>query len=367
MLNDMVVVNGVAHAFNADADNLTDSPVAGQFRDRIWLYHRKFSPDDEFRMTPDEYMRDHSVESVAHALFAESQCDLAAYHSTPIFDFFKDGLSDFAKGVELKRRCPGRVLLYGRIDWTDLPRALREMEEQAEQGADAFKLYPAVYYEGRSLSLRMDDPKLAFPLYDKALELGINNIAVHKAHPFGPVKTDPYRVDDVEEAAAIYPQINFQIVHAGLAFVEDTAMLLARFPNVYGTMEISWSYIVNQPRMFAESLALLLHWASADKLIFADGCSAQHPRPGLERFADFQLPDDLIEGYGVGPITDEDRRKILGENFARIHGIDLEERRKEIVDDEFERLKQDGLRPAWSVVRGKAGKEATPVAAAPPE
>jgi hypothetical protein len=41
-----------------------------------------------------------------------------------------------------------------------------------------------------------------------------------------------------------------------------------------------------------------------------------------------QIPDDLRAGYGYPQITREDRRKILGGNFARIMGIDLEARRR---------------------------------------
>ena len=357
LLEDEFIVDGVAHAFNGDESNLTDTPVSDQFRQRIWLYHQKFSPDDQYRMTEAEYLRDIDVETVAQALFAESPCDMAVYHSTPIFDFFKDGLTRFEKGVELKQRCPDRIILYGRVNFTDLPNALEDMERQVEQGADGFKFYPTMYYEGTTLAWRMDDPEQAFPLYDKALELGIKNIAVHKAHPFGPTLTEPFKVNDVEGAAAHYPEINFQIVHAGLAFVEDTALMLGRFPNVYGNLETTWSYLVNHPRLFAEALAMLLHWGSADKLIYADSCATQHPMPGLTRFLDFQFPDDIVEGYGVAPLTDDDKRKILGLNVARLHDIDVDERRQRLSGDEFARSREThGLLPPWSVTRGSEAR-----------
>ncbi|MEQ9815447.1 MAG: amidohydrolase family protein [Azospirillaceae bacterium] len=353
-LNDKMIVNGVVHALNGEKSNLTDMPVAAQFRDRIWLYHRKFSPDNEFRQSPEEYLRDHDVETVEHALFAESQCQMGVYHSTPIFDFFKDGLTRFEKGVELKKRNPNRVLLYGRINFTDLPNAARDMEDQVAQGADGFKFYPSMLYEGRTLEWRMDSPKEAFPLYEKALELGIRNIAVHKAHPFGPTTITPFRVDDVEGAAAAFPEINFQVVHAGLAFVEETSLMLGRFPNVYGTLETTWSYLINHERLFAEAMAMLLHWGSVDKLIFADSCSTQHSRPALEKFASFQFPDDILEGWGIAPLSDEDKLKILGGNMLKLHDIDPARRLKELEGDRWDVIKKtEGLRPPWSIVRGK--------------
>jgi len=55
------------------------------------------------------------------------------------------------------------------------------------------------------------------------------------------------------------------------------------------------------------------------------------------------------------PLTDEVRAKILAENFARLHDIDIEERKGRISDDEFARQRNgNGLREPWSTVRGQA-------------
>ncbi len=354
MLDDTFVINGVVHAFNAAWSNIRDpdSATGRSFYERISLYHKKFSPANEYRLSPEEYSKDHSIESLAHALFAESPCDMAIFHSIPLYDFFKDGLVAWEKGVEMKRKYPNRILHYGRLVTLDVTRALADLEFQIkEHGVDGFKIYPATWYEGRTLAWRMDDPRLAYPLYERALKLGVKNFAVHKAHPFGPTQTQAYRVEDVEEAASLFPDINFQIVHAGMMFVEETAALLARFPNVYGNMEISWSYLNNHPRLFAEALGKMLLWASPDKIIFGDGCTTQHSRPTLEKFKNFQFPKDLIEDYGVPPLTELDKKKILGLNMARLHGIDVAAAREKIAGDEFEKLKSGGYQTPWSMLR----------------
>jgi len=36
-----------------------------------------------------------------------------------------------------------------------------------------------------------------------------------------------------------------------------------------------------------------------------------------------QIPEDLCAGYGYPQLTDQAKRKILGENLLRLHGIDL--------------------------------------------
>jgi hypothetical protein len=45
---------------------------------------------------------------------------------------------------------------------------------------------------------------------------------------------------------------------------------------------------------------------------------------------EFQIPEDMQEGYGYLPITDEDRRKIFGENLGGLLGIDTSKRRVKV-------------------------------------
>ena len=51
------------------------------------------------------------------------------------------------------------------------------MERQVDEfGARAFKLYNVRYDYGQHFPWRMDDPKIAFPIFEKAQELGVNLI-----------------------------------------------------------------------------------------------------------------------------------------------------------------------------------------------
>jgi uncharacterized protein len=38
---------------------------------------------------------------------------------------------------------------------------------------------------------------------------------------------------------------------------------------------------------------------------------------------DLQIPEDLCAGYGYPQLTDQAKRKILGENLLRLHGLDV--------------------------------------------
>ena len=95
----------------------------------------------------------------------------------------------------------------------------------------------------------------------------------------------------------------------------------------------------------------MLYWGSADQILFASGNNIVHPRPAAEAFANFEMPTELMEGRGYPAITDEMRRKMFGENAARIHGIDPALALTRIADDDFELAKRDGLRPPWSGMR----------------
>jgi predicted TIM-barrel fold metal-dependent hydrolase len=237
----------------------------------------------------------------------------------------------------------------------------------------AVKVYPISYSGGTFKSWWMNDPRVAFPIYERAQEHGIKVIAVHKATPFGPVVAEgAFDPSDVEGAAGAFPDITFEIVHGGIAFNEETAWLLGRFPNIYVNLEIANVILERRPATFARAPLGLMHVGGMpvlDRLVWATGCALAHPRPALEAFARFTFPDDLLEGAGLfGPleqITDEHKRNILGRNYARLHGIDVEAARAAIADDEFSRARATNPNPEprsttskWELIRSRRSAEA---------
>ena len=77
-----------------------------------------------------------------------------------------------------------------------------------------------------------------------------------------------------------------------------------------------------------------------------------HSRFFEEAFWRFQMPRDLVEGYGMPQITDDVKRKILGLNAARLLGIDVEKLRKQTGKDEFAKPRK--LAEPWSGLRKHA-------------
>ena len=356
MIDGVPVVDAVAHAYNLSADN-TLPPVGPMVREGFHGIHAHFNPPG-WSLPAETFCVDQSAELLARTIFAESDVDLIVYHTLRMDSLFADGLCSFAKAVELAERWPRRVVTYLGVDPTlGLEVALRDLRDQHARLPSALgvKLYPDQLQPYRTF--RMDDPELMFPLYQAVTDLGLRVVAVHKALPNGPVPLAPYRVDDVEGAAMAFPHLNFEIVHAGMAFTTETAMALGRFPNVYANLEITTMLLSKAPRLFAEALAELLFWGGPGRILYSDGALFAHPRLALERFWNFQLPEDLLERYGLPPLSPEDKAAILGGNAARMLGLDLAAAVDATRGDEWDRARAGGLAPPYSAWRELVGAD----------
>jgi predicted TIM-barrel fold metal-dependent hydrolase len=350
------VFDGVIHAYNFLESNMVDTSAdMAEFSYGVFKHHKMFSPEDQyFHLTAEEFIDDWSSETLAHAVFAESPVDMAVYHTVPMYDFWKDGSSALEKGLAMKDKHPDRVLVYGAVNPLNTRDALVEAARQVnELGVDGIKLYPASYYAGKTVGWRMDDATFAFPLFERLLELGINNVAVHKAMPLGPSTLAPFKVDDVGGAAAAFPEMNFQIVHGGYAFVEETALMLHKFPNIFVNLEATASYAMRRPKLFAHAIGEFLYWGTPEQIIFATGVPLTHPRPAVDAMLKLEMPKSLIEDYGYPEISDKDRALMVGGNLARLHGIDPAEQRRRVADDEFSRIRREagGFAAPWSRLR----------------
>jgi predicted TIM-barrel fold metal-dependent hydrolase len=266
----------------------------------------------------------------------------------PLFGALKDGGSPLWVGERMRELWPGRVVLYGGVSpWQD--GAVERVDELVqEHGVRGLKLYPMDFVSGEIEKLDMGDPEVAFPIFERAEQRGLKTVAVHKALPLGPVPIAPFEVTDVEEAAAAFPNLHFEIVHGGFAFLEETALQVARFPNVVINLEGTSLLVVRAPRRFAEILGTFLAYGAFDRVIWATGAMAVHPRPFLEAFWELEMPRDLVEDYGFPELTPEIKRGILGENAARIVGLDVEHMQREVAGDEFSAREE--LAPPWSGV-----------------
>lgn len=343
----MLIVDATVHCYNWTLENQRVGE-AGIFQRAGYGFHTLLSKDDSSRLSFEDYVVDWTTDELESILINETPVDFCCYHGTPIWDYFYDGHIAFEKGLALRERHPNRVILYGPVNPLRTQEAVEDMERMVkEHDIRGIKLYPAQYYRGRTIPHRLDDPLLGHPLIERAIELGVKSVAVHKAAPFGPMSAAPFDVADVDHAAGMYPEIAFEVVHSGFAFIEETAFMM-RLPNFWANLEVTASLAVSQPRRFAEALAQLLAAGGEDRIVLATGCTLIHGRPTIEAIRGFEIPKDIQERYACGPLTDDIKRKILGENFLRLHGIDAQQLRAEIADDDWAQRRPHALAEPWS-------------------
>ena len=325
--NDAIVFDGVAHVFNFEKKNAL-GPAGEMFINHLYAFHNALTPEGQPLMAADEFLRQWTVDDIDEMVYRQSGTDMLCAMPLPLTDLFRDGLSPWEECAELASRRPDRTVFWGSVNPLEGRRALDLMERQVgEFGAKAFKFYNVRYDYGRPFPWRMDDPQVAFPVFEKAQELGVNLIGVHKGVPLGPQPIEHTRTFDMDGAAANFPDINFVIFHVGLPFIDEVCWQLIRHPNLYASIAATINFVVRAPRQFAETLGKLLFWAGEDKIIYGSEAPIWQPQWALEAFWDFQLPQDLVEGYGYPQLTEQAKRKILGENLLRLHGMDVEETR----------------------------------------
>jgi predicted TIM-barrel fold metal-dependent hydrolase len=339
MIEGNFIINPIVHAYNLTDENLQPNPYGRGLRDLLVKLHLVWNPP-ELRVPAEVYMTDWPMEVLARTLFLESDVDMACNMYLRLDSWFRDGLCSRKKNVEAATRWPQRFMTYVGVSPTrGLEVCLKDFEEQMQElpNSIGLKLYPDEVEPFRSW--RMDDPELAYPLFERAQKLGIKTVAIHKAIPNGPVPINPYRVDDVDGAAIHFPDLSFEIVHSGLAFVDETAHAIARFHNVYANLEITSLLMHHGPGLFNEIMAQFLFWGGPEKVIYSDGSLFCHSQPLLEKFWALEFSEELQAKYKLKSLTKAEKSLILGGNYARIVGLDVEKAKKLIADDEFAREK----------------------------
>lgn len=353
MLDDVFVLDAISHAYNFNPENRLGGAYADTIADAVYQLHLQYSPPgrDDLLLDQETFnTRIADADVTAQSIFGESHTDACVYHELPIYGYFKDGGSPLAVGEEMRARWPGRVFIYGGIS-PHQPGALERVDELVEEhSVNGLKLYPHDLVAGELRSFKMDDEDLVFPIFERAQKHGLRTIAIHKAIVMGQVPIEPYFPFEVGEAAKAFPDLTFEIVHGGYAFLEETAFLVQYYENIRCSLEVTSALLFRAPRKFAEIIGTLMAAGGADRINWAIGGLMLHSRAFEEEFWNFEFPPDLVEGYGIPPLTEEVKRGILGLNAARQLGLDLDEFRKQTKDDEFAKPRE--LAPPLSCLNG---------------
>jgi predicted TIM-barrel fold metal-dependent hydrolase len=337
-LDDVFVIDAVSHAYNLAPANYRVVDLAKPMAESFPSAAGNAIPP-AYRRTQESLLRDWTVEETAGLLFRESQTDFSVFHPQSI-TIFEDGLTSVQKAERFRSQYPTRSAALASVDLIGMDDPCEELSRQvAAFDPHGVKVYPSYWDEdGQSHGFQMDDPEQAFPLWEHASELGLDVVAVHKAVPFVDVSKDPYKVDDVQDAAAHFPELNFEIVHGGMRFGRETGWQLAEYDNVYVNLELTGFEAVVDEDGFVSSMEDLL-WAGGkdvlDRIMWGSGTPHYHPRMLLDAFWDVEFPE-MEWRNGTYTITQKDKQKILGENVARCHGLDIDRLKRQVAGDQFD-------------------------------
>ena len=202
-------------------------------------------------------------------------------------------IRDEINRITQSRRMLAHGLVTPQLGQTDLD----FMEMQAETlKIDAWKAYTGSCPKGFEHGWFVDDEKIAYPMLEKARQLGINNIYMELGSTFAQlVTTNP--------AAC--------------------AHLLGQIVDAFGADHVLWG---------------------------TDSTWYGTPQWQIEAFRRFEIPEELIEKHGYAPLTRAVKEQIFGLNSARVFNVDVKAKRNEIPADYLSRIKmsylEDGADPS---------------------
>ena len=95
-----------------------------------------------------------------------------------------------------------------------------------------------------------NDENLAYPLWQKCLELGIDKIHIHKGIPASFTMAKYVHPLDLDQPLRDFPNLNIIVYHAGFPYIDDlTGLNTGRppFPNLYVDVGSTFALLVNTP------------------------------------------------------------------------------------------------------------------------
>ena len=315
------VVDGHMHWWDASPANWRNEKYADGWIRCFYDYHKNLSPTDHVWSL--ELYQQYPEDRLMKDLFEEGYVDKAIFQPTALLDFYTNGFNTTERDAVLKEKHPDKFILNGRWDPRDEEAGLRKFEEDVERyGHKGVKLYTAEF-KGSSKGWKLTDP-WARRYLDKCAELGVTNVHVHKGPTIWPLNRDAFDVADIDDVATEYRDagLRFIVEHCGLPRLDDFCWIATQEPNVYGGLSVVMPFIHARPRYFADVLSELLWWVGEDRLTFGSDYALWTPKWLVEKFVEFQLPEDIKEQKGID-LTTEGKKKILGLNAAQLYDIEV--------------------------------------------
>lgn len=199
--------------------------------------------------------------------------------------------------------------------------AIWEMEYWMDKGAKIFKYYsPEDTY--------INDTEL-WPFYRRAEGLGAV-LCMHTGFSWVPPGKSKYcHPTQLDDVARDFPELKIIAFHMGYPYTDALNMVALGHPNVYLCLSLLVPWALTAPYKFAHILGEAIRFVGPDRIIWGTDSAGYGAQIGAASLGllDFQIPEELQWKYGYLPLSDEDKRKIFGENLGKLLGIDTAKRR----------------------------------------
>jgi hypothetical protein len=218
------------------------------------------------------------------------------------------------------------------------------LDEMAANAAavpvSSFKVYTGYGPDGRGWAL--DDPAIGLPFLEQVRRLGVRVVSAHKGLPLYGFDASSNGPRDIGAVAAAHPDLAFVVYHAAWQrdvaegpYDPDRARLgvsslvkslqdhgIGPNANVYAELGTTWRELIRRPTEAAHVLGKLLVHVGADNVLWGtDAVWTGSPQPQIMAFRAFQITAELQDRHGYPALTDDLKRKILGENAARLYRL----------------------------------------------
>ncbi|MDZ7642861.1 MAG: amidohydrolase family protein [Woeseiaceae bacterium] len=272
-----------------------------------------------------------------------------------------------------------RLMLHGRVN-PNQEGDLEGMDELKERwNVSAWKTYTQFGPDGKGFFLSDEDTGI--PFIEKARELDVRIICVHKGIPFGQRSYEHSKCDDIGVVARMYPDVDFLVYHSGFVPGKaegpyenggsgdgiDTLVRslldngIAPNSNVYAELGSTWRFLMRDPDSAAHALGKLFRYCGEDNVLWGtDSIWYGSPQDQIQAFRTFQISREFRDRWGYPEITPALRAKVFGLNAAVPYGIDAGEIRLRASSDSISQRRQNYLNdpdPAYVTYGPKTRRE----------
>jgi predicted TIM-barrel fold metal-dependent hydrolase len=221
---------------------------------------------------------------------------------------------------------------------------------------------------------RLDDEKLMYPFYEKAVKSGITTICIHKGllpadyEQSWPGVWEYATVNDLPKAAKDWPKLNFVIYHAALrpimqspdaalaefektgriSWVTDLAEIPAKHgvKNVYGEIGTAFaSLAVSSPKLAAAFMGTLIRGLGVDRVLWGtDSVWYGSPQWQIEAMRRLEIPADMRKQHKFAALGDGGGRvktAIFGGNAAKLYNLNVKAALGEITSDKIAAIRSE--------------------------